>query len=1229
MLKNGEFLLIVLLMAGIFVISTSAADQQVNTMNYDAAFVKSKAQPKIESNLLQENSGAFKAQSQSPDTRNTMQVVFELKDGDKSYIKTLEDNGAVVEAVNKDLVQASVSPSSLQIIAELPFVNYVRRPLRPYLDVVSEGAGVINASRLHNMGLRGQGVKIAIIDGGFAGYQSKLGTELPGNVTVKSLRADQDITGGGEDHGTAVAEIVYDVAPDAQLYLINSDTEIEFANAVDYAISQDVDVISMSMGFLPGPFDGTGYFDEVVNNATAKGIVWVNSAGNFAQQHWEASYSEKTITVGTDTWFVHNFGADDETNSFYANAGDRIVAILSWNDWPHADQDYDLLLANEDTGNIVYGSATVQNGTQEPWEAFSYQVPSSGRYGIIIRKYSATVTVDFELYFISRHSPEYKVESSSLAIPADAPGVITVGATYWSNDSLEPFSSQGPTNDGRIKPDIVAPDGVKTSSYANFLGTSASAPHVAGAAALLFGIYPSLTNDTLRSMLESAAKEMGIPGKDNLYGSGRIDVGNAQNLILGVTANSPINQWVKNGTILNLNASITSYYGAKNATVDVSSINNTNKAVLANAGGYWINDSISVNTSNSGLQNLTVTVYDNASNLNSAVNMTVWVDNEPPNVTIFSTLNNSFVNTRNVTITGRVTDNFGIACTSMEHVRQIGGTGGSGCGGGGFPKDIPININVTLFEGWNRITLNYTDFAGNYGNASVNVTLDTTLPAVTDLSLSESMPKINTSVKITANMSDTNLNTSGIFVSVKHPSSYTNISQFDNLGNGTYSYNYTNTSEYGRYDVMIIAGDLAGNINNTEKTWFVTSKASNKSIILNGVKGETANGSWEWKSTNFPDFVHKENLNVTVFANRSIPVEGLLYKISREIITKDTGTSKNLTIGETWSMGAGYELTINQLDANSTPRQVWFRLKKGAKVDEKVLQEDESFISDYGYFGEPIIFINFDNIFPGTPSDMVQLRFGWLTSDNVVVIQPGHKFENLTVKRTSLDGLTLDKYQTLTQDMYLTNENSPINLTQDSSVKILGNLYFKVENTANLSYYPYFKKMNNIDVPAHNLSLDLSVNGSISSGIGFTEMASVSPAMSPDFLGFKSMNKFIDINASDELRNHLEWVKIKLYFTQSELDITGLKETDLKILWYNENTSKWELIPQQGVETSETGMYAGYVWANISHLSTFSLVGIYPSPTQTSVPASSGGGGSPSSGGGGGGGGGTSGENYS
>src|SRR5262249_51756233 len=111
---------------------------------------------------------------------------------------------------------------------------------------------------------------------------------------------------------------------------------------------------------------------------------------------------------------------------------------------------------------------------------------------------------------------------------------FAVGAYCWQNNALEPFSSLGPTIDGRIKPDIGGPDQNSTqtfgpfggcASFAGFPGTSAAAPHVTGAAALVKQANPGFGPAQLRSFLTSRAVDASPPGPDNQLGAGRLFLG--------------------------------------------------------------------------------------------------------------------------------------------------------------------------------------------------------------------------------------------------------------------------------------------------------------------------------------------------------------------------------------------------------------------------------------------------------------------------------------------------------------------------------------------------------------------------------------------------------------------------------------------------------------------------------------------------------------------------------
>ncbi len=431
--------------------------------------------------------------------------------------------------VYENIVQMLIPVENLKTLSENPFVAYVRTPVNGIADVVSEGVSKINADEFHNAGYTGKGAKIAIIDLGFYDYESLLETELPNNAIIKSffnsVSGNGNINGDNQSHGTAVAEIVYDVAFDAQLYFINMNTITELDKAVDYCIEQEVHIINHSVAWLQNSFhDGTGLVCSIAEKAFNNNILWINSAGNYRKKHYYGKFYDPDF----DNW--HDFSENSEFLEIKnVQSEDTIEVILTWNEWDKSSNDYDIFLYYDDSGDKIEKerSKERQTGTQPPTESISYGASVAGIYYIAIKNIDADgnaifniISPSHELEFISQENSY----SYSIVDPAAGFNVLAVGSTFNTQDFIAPFSSEGPTSDERIKPDICAPSVVSNATYGTFGGTSASAPHVAGAAALLFEENPSLTNLDLKTTLEFLTVDLGELGKDNVYGSGLLSL---------------------------------------------------------------------------------------------------------------------------------------------------------------------------------------------------------------------------------------------------------------------------------------------------------------------------------------------------------------------------------------------------------------------------------------------------------------------------------------------------------------------------------------------------------------------------------------------------------------------------------------------------------------------------------------------------------------------------------
>ena len=437
------------------------------------------------------------------------------------------------------IAAAWVPVDKLQLIASLEPVQAVQTVDAPVIrsgSTLSEGDALLKADQFRNLNqLDGGGIKIGVISSGVDHLaDAVLSQDLPEGVTVLS-----NIIGG--DEGTAMLEIVHDLAPGSSLYFHDcGDNILAFDQAVDDLANAGCQIICDDVGWIAEPYFEEGTIGAHVKALLAsRNIIYLSAAGNNAQSHYQAAYRD--FSTGTGHFHDASSAAGWQGIEVEIPPGGYSNLVLQWNDrFGASANDYDAVLWVYNAAAGEYQMADysdyTQNGSGYPIEHLYYENNTSGyQYAIVdIQKFSG-VAKTLELYDFGNGSfMDLNTSADSIFGQAAVTNVIAVGAINAEDPGIiAEYSSQGPvtisypTVQSRKKPDLCAVDGVSISGAGDFgtsfYGTSAAVPHAAAVAALIWAQNPDKTAEQIRTMLLGGTVDMGTSGFDDVYGYGLLD----------------------------------------------------------------------------------------------------------------------------------------------------------------------------------------------------------------------------------------------------------------------------------------------------------------------------------------------------------------------------------------------------------------------------------------------------------------------------------------------------------------------------------------------------------------------------------------------------------------------------------------------------------------------------------------------------------------------------------
>lgn len=394
----------------------------------------------------------------------------------ESVLQELRSKGLLIElAVDQiNTIQGWLGYDRIDELARLEFVQRVQLPdyaISQTGSVTSQGDSILNADDVRGLSypgpFDGTGVKIGAISDGVDNRGSAIGS---GDLPASGITLHPTITGSG-DEGTAMLEIIHDLAPGADLYFAGPGTSAEMVSVINWmANTADCDVICDDLGFFGQPYFEDGSIAQAARNAVVNsGRVYCTSAGNQAEVHYQGLFTD----MGEGYHDFKSGSGTDQGLNFAVDNGDTIVIVLQWDDqFGSSGNDYDLYILNSALDTVLASSDAYQNGNDDPIEAASYTNSSGSTIQVcaVVRRYLGSART---LEIFALHSPQAVDDDATTsdsifghAAVAEVVSCATINASDPGLNDIAYYSSRGPStirypsSQSRQTPRFTGVDGV-------------------------------------------------------------------------------------------------------------------------------------------------------------------------------------------------------------------------------------------------------------------------------------------------------------------------------------------------------------------------------------------------------------------------------------------------------------------------------------------------------------------------------------------------------------------------------------------------------------------------------------------------------------------------------------------------------------------------------------------------------------------------------------------------